>query len=234
MGYNTFGSFYGGHFHPKGLSYESELGFLIVMDLLGIKGIWKTPDFEKYFTKWSNINDFIDDSLNNIPADYSKYSFSDTIIITAKVEGYKNNNDLVEYIPKIGVVLSDIVQEAIKNELFFRGAISFGQYYKSPESVIGPAIDDAAICYEEPQLIGIIASKDFVGILNNLEKEYEFTPFIRYNVPLKEKLLNNWWLLRWNYNSNTTCLEILKAKEKQYSNNSFVKAKYSNTIIANS
>lgn len=182
MADNTFGSFYGGRFHPRGLTYETEVGFLIVMDLLGTKGIWKTPNFKEYFAKWRNINYFIDDSLNSIPVVYNKYSFSDTIIITVNVDQKNTNNNLINYIQRIGIILSDIIQEGIRNELFFRGAISFGQYYKSPESVIGPTIDDAATCFDEPQLIGIIASKDFQAILNEYDKEYDCDPFIRYKV----------------------------------------------------
>lgn len=82
MGFNTIGSLIDGHFRLRGLPYEKEIGFLLVMDLLGVKGIWKTPNYENHFTKWTNINYFIDDCFSKIPLPFRRYCFSDTIIIT--------------------------------------------------------------------------------------------------------------------------------------------------------
>lgn len=73
MAYNTFGTLFGGQFHMKGLRYEKERGFLVIMDLLGVKGIWRSSHYEEYFTKWENINYFIDNSFQKLPQQFHKY-----------------------------------------------------------------------------------------------------------------------------------------------------------------
>jgi hypothetical protein len=233
MAYNTVGILQDGHFRTKGLPYESEIGFLIIMDLLGVKGIWKTPDYENHFNKWTNINYFIDDCFNKLPFQFNRYCFSDTIIITINAQNYNKNNNLLNYIRKIGITIGNIIQESVKNDLFFRGSISFGKYLKSSNSIIGPAIDDASICYDKSEIIGVIVSSDFKKILDNLyTNSFDCYPFIKYDIQINKSILQNWWLLNWNYNQNKQCMQILKVKSKYYFNNPKIKIKYTNTLAA--
>jgi hypothetical protein len=232
MSYNTIGSLYGGQFHQKGLPFEREVGFLVVMDLLGVKGIWKTPNYENHFTKWTNINYFIDSCFDKQALPFHKYCFSDTIIITIKSQNYDKSNNLVNYIKSVGLALCEIIQEAILNGLFFRGSINFGEYLKSSDAIIGPTIDDAAICYDKPEIIGIVASSEFKTLLDMYCNDHGTCyPFTKYDLPLKRSVLKDWWLLKWNYNASEECLRILESRYRYYANKPNIQTKYRNTLI---
>lgn len=139
-------------------------------------------------------------------------------------------NDIIS----IGLTISQIIQEAVKNELFFRGAISFGDYSRGPNAVIGPTIDDTSICYDKPELIGIVASEAFNNLINYYDKNnYNCYPFIKYDLPLKGSILHNWWLLKWNYDGDDICSKILKSKYENHINNPKVQVKYLNSILIN-
>ncbi len=232
MSYNTIGSLYGGQFHQKGLPFEREVGFLVVMDLLGVKGIWKTSNYENHFTKWTNINYFIDSCFNKQALPFHKYCFSDTIIITIKSQNYDKSNNLVNYIKSVGLALCEIIQESILNGLFFRGSINFGEYLRSSDAIIGPTIDDAAICYDKPEIIGIVASSEFKTLLDMYCNDHGTCyPFTKYDLPLKRSVLKDWWLLKWNYNASEECLRILESRYRYYANKSNIQTKYRNTLI---
>jgi hypothetical protein len=57
MGTNTLPIvFNGGHYRLGGIDYENVYGIVIILDALGVKGIWKTKNPEKVLQNWNKDN----------------------------------------------------------------------------------------------------------------------------------------------------------------------------------
>jgi len=75
--------------------------------------------------------------------------------------------------------------------LFFRGAISYGEYEQEDSTFIGPAIDDVAGWYEVTDWIGVILTPTTNYIYDRFENvtigvnKIPVTPYIKYTVPGK-------------------------------------------------
>ncbi len=230
MSLNGVGRFLSGRIVPSELGFQQENGFVIVMDLLGVKRILERMTVQQFFNRSMMVNAFIENSLIPTTLSYQKHNFSDTIIITINLNNH-NNNNLIRNIRTIGRVLSSIICVGMDNIFFYRGAISYGKYWKSSSSIIGPAIYDASICHEEPQLIGIVAGKDFSDLLNRInEFENLCNPFIRANVPLNNGSVDG-WIIDWE-DTNSVYLNLLRENMQQDWNNIPVRRKYLNTINA--
>jgi hypothetical protein len=125
------------------------------------------------------LNSYSNISFNEISTEkqpeyeFDSATFSDTAILTLSI---LNNGDLMTGFELLGKILIQIFLDAIKCGLFFRGIISVGKFYKlktstyvvagmppPPETsypirkliVIGPAVDEAAECYDKSKWIGI-------------------------------------------------------------------------------
>ena len=54
-----------------------------------------------------------------------------------------------------GYILGKIFKKAINNQILLRGAISYGEYHKSENIILGPAVDEADSWYENTEWAGI-------------------------------------------------------------------------------
>lgn len=103
-------------------------------------------------------------------------TFSDTIIIAFYGDEPIDNAFFLGY---VGILLIPIFQTFFLREIYLRGTISMGDFYvlekESKMLIVGPAINEAAECYEMTEWIGIICApsasityKNETGILQEL------------------------------------------------------------------
>jgi hypothetical protein len=227
-----------------------EKGVIGIIDILGFKGIWTRESPAEIIKKWNsiidNLNKNVDtfanltDDEEDIKYEIRTYSFSDSIIITISTCNYQS------LITMCGI-MGDIFSIALDLGIFFRGAVSLGDFYSSDNMVIGPAVDDAADWYDKTDWAGIHLTPQasyFIdhAILDGEKKENIKHLITKYEIPLKNgKTLSKNWVVSWpaiflKYDENgkkTSLSDFRKHILEIFSNNpigSDFEKKYSNTI----
>jgi len=203
-----------------------KVGVVVFLDALGIKhlGIEKSIDFiekrkkfleECRYIRDKRVEEFKRELNINFPVPDIAL-FQDSIIFTWEEQEPKQDPEKYHFsfFQAVGQWLMDVVTEAIKDGLFFRGAISQGEYIVNMSyqnvTIIGPAVDDASDFFENADWIGVIqtpdcekkyisylktvAEKDSIrlGAATNLDDvihHYRFL-FVRYPVPLSIKKID--------------------------------------------
>ena len=226
-------------------------GAIAFLDILGFKGLWKK-------IKPKVIIDLIKEAINEVKDSYKEPSLeqgwvnlkgpyisvlSDTVVIAFE---YKNQTCLI---PLANVVYS-VMYNFFKNDIFMRGAISFGPYYHESGIFLGEAVDDVAIWYEKFDWIGVCTTPktsyliEMISSLKIPNQQPEFDAYIRYDIPTKEKgitynlhCLNLFEYLRSGYSRfelEKSKLEAIKfishLFSKQGAINPDVARKYENTL----
>ena len=138
-----------GGFTTRGASSRIQQGFVIFIDVLGIKGVWKRMSAEMVIKNWMDIirqfTESIDKSLRHLKPYFT--TLSDTIIITCECS-----------ISNINTIFQSLMQPfsySMGLDFFLRGTISYGMTFISPRLVLGPALDDAAEGHNMLEWIGI-------------------------------------------------------------------------------
>jgi hypothetical protein len=203
-------------------------GIVVFLDALGVKhlGTQKSIDFiekrKKFLEECIYIQDRRSEQFKrDLNIDLPKPDialFQDSIIISWEEEKPKREPEQEKYyfsfFQAVGQWLIDAITEAIREDLFFRGAISQGEYIVNMSNqnvtIIGPAVDDASDFFEIADWVGVIQTPDCekkytsylttiaekeskrTGVAKNLEDviyDYRFL-FVRYPVPLSIKNLD--------------------------------------------
>lgn len=183
-------------------SFTMEQGTIAFIDVLGFKGIWqdRNPEFvveifmgvEKRVQETHNQNNTcIKNQIQSakIPPP-SVTVLSDTIVIVIRSD---NTGACLTY---MSLIIVDLFRYFSSKDLFFRGAIGYGDFYQNGNTFIGPAIDDVATWYEAANWIGVIATPKTSFIIDTFaslqfsitaeNKELNIPCYIKYNVPSKE------------------------------------------------
>ncbi|WKT57180.1 hypothetical protein QVH35_06985 [Candidatus Nitrosotenuis chungbukensis] len=170
-------------------------GVVVLLDALGIKGIWKSNSPTNVQKNWNAViakcrlltNDLKSDDISP-----TLNAFSDTVIITV------TGSDMKNLITKTAEALIHIMGFAIRQNIFFRGCISIGDFFPDPNIVIGKAIDDAAQYYQMPEWIGVSitpGSHKSISSINSILDEQKL--FVEYDIPLKNTIEKHGLALNW-------------------------------------
>ncbi len=166
-------------------------GTVMFLDALGTKGIWERRSIEEVEHAWIGLNDTLEifkKFLTHSGINCQMLLLSDTIVLLA-------NTDKLLVVSKM---FSAFIAQSILNKVFFRGAISIGQYfYKPGMPLIGPAIDDAAKWHESTNWIGVMLTpntqKWYETLFNTSQKKgikllqpLEVN-FVKYKIPYKDE-----------------------------------------------
>jgi hypothetical protein len=184
-------------------------GVVAFLDALGTKGIWARAKPEEYAQSWEDlITDWKQYSKtalettgsNNISYDIK--AFSDTVIITVKLINRDDNTRMVEsdnLLLHTARLIAPMLVKAIFKGIYLRGVISVGQFYQSPTSIIGPAVDEAAEWYTNVDWIGVSASPSAYFTIEKLieVKENVSNWFVKYQVPTKINSSEKGWAVNW-------------------------------------
>ena len=184
----------------KNFVKRKEEGILVLMDRIGTKGIWKTDDPDIVINHWSVFVNLIKknivDELKKKYYDVRFTVFSDTIFITVY------GGDKEESVLDVGSALVWLMGSGIGTGFHFRGCLSYGLIIESPDSIIGPAIDEAAEYYTHQQWIGLSAAPSVFNILQNIDasrisSKNKAPTYVKYDIPLKDGIEKNGWAVNW-------------------------------------
>ncbi|HEV2316928.1 MAG TPA: hypothetical protein VGV89_05070 [Thermoplasmata archaeon] len=122
-------------------------------------------------------------------------AISDTIIITA-------TSDLApaELIKHLGHDLHRLYNSYVDHRLAFRGALSFGDFYREGNTIVGPAIDEAAEWHTLPDAACVIATPSAAALLDRLSRRRggpAYVAFVQAPIPLKGGGTLSCWTLDW-------------------------------------
>lgn len=195
------------------IAFETVDGVIVLLDALGIKGIWKRKDPAEVLGTWSLLQSEYAKGIESLRAKLRAYgdlketkfeAFSDTIMVSLPITKREVGRDSGRNsswwtIMLIGEWLTDIFRVSIRHNFYFRGCLSAGTFYRSENMTIGPAVDEAAEYYRLPEWSGISTCPSASKILTDAEEMkatmYDF--FIHYDIPLKNVIEKNGWALNW-------------------------------------
>lgn len=200
-------------------------GILVLLDALGTKVPEdklkeKVRNFDLVDDKFKNNIEILQKNLNYLRYNDLIYSgtiydnfqiFLESDIQAASYVDMTGKNDWYWSLILIGELLIDIFRYALSCKIPLRGCITsgIGEISKT-KRILGPIADEASKYYEITNWIGIIVTNHPTIVLNNkvsVNPNREiFEPYIKYNVPIKQRpskcsqleyRLENMWTLRW-------------------------------------
>jgi len=172
-------------------------GAIAFLDALGTKGIWSKAKPSSVIRSWDKVLHVFERSIEEARNEAGEKcegfriaAFSDTVIAILK------GQDPVALIPLMGKAVLAPFLSGLFEGLYFRGVISAGQFYESDTLLIGPAIDDAAEWYTQPDWIGVSttlsATYGLEGLRNAGKNGSEW--FVKYDIPTKSGTMGQWAL----------------------------------------
>jgi hypothetical protein len=189
---------------------------VVFLDALGIKGVLAREEPDDIIGPWEHvIASFKESILKNQqterricgdPADYHIIAFSDTIILAAACE------DPVASIPLMAEIVCRPFILALMKSIYLRGVISLGKFHGSDRLMIGPAVDEAAEWYTQPDWIGVSAAPSaWFGINRLIDQGFNISEwFVKYDVPMKSGKEEDGWALAWPLQMPKETLEKTK------------------------
>jgi len=171
-------------------------GVIVLLDSLGTKNrsIRESRDFIK---KRDHIVKFVKDYSKDLHlekryGDLVQYTFGDTLLLA-----FERLNVIGTPLVLLGRLLRYLLVESMENEgILWRGALSIGKYIEDERSntIIGPAVGDAAAWYEAANWFGVICTPHSALVVKRLFEEMSGSAdvvkklretFVDYDVPIE-------------------------------------------------
>jgi len=187
------------------LEFLPSYGVVVIGDVLGTKGIWREKDPSEVIGNWTWLVKKSQEYFSKIVKNdnVTVKAFSDTIVIIGK------GNDIENLIIGIGSFLKQLTFICVVYDFPIRGVFSIGDIVDSEQMMIGAAVDEAAMFYEQSDWIGFSATPSSFSILENLSKDPKYSSlikksFIKYDVPMKNGVEKNNWAINLNLQAKIT------------------------------
>jgi hypothetical protein len=200
-------------------------GVIALLDVLGAKNMSIEECFRFIDDRFEILMSFEDEKkfYENFRVPQPEvFVFGDTIMIAWE---YKKHPERI--LQPIGERVGRMIKKGLENNILFRGAISLGDYIciEKENTVLGPAVADAASWYEATDWMGVVATPS-CGIwienlgaklkdgnftmntlsewahgggtlfLENLEPTL-FPSYVKYEVPVKGRGKQRMWAVSW-------------------------------------
>ena len=183
---------------------EMNNGTIAFLDILGFKGIWQRREPDEVLDILNSSVEYIKDIFSNYPfqSEWGEVTgpditiLSDTIVII--FGGPRSSCSLF-----LAMVVNELIAFFLDKNLFLRGAIGYGNYIKSGNSFLGPAIDDVAAWYEASKFIGVIATPRtsyLIELLTSNEVRFDtkkYPLFIKHPISFKNMPTQNIYCVNW-------------------------------------
>jgi len=188
---------------------EVKKGIVVMLDALGVRNL-SSKEAKAFLNNRGKLLTQLGRKLEPLDSSAARVTetagppqfvtFQDTILVTWEIRGPAHN-----LLPHIANLLRRTIPLALQNGLRLRGAVAVGEYIQDENSVLGPAIADAASWYEQAQWIGIVATPH-CGMQLDLLYETKFRRrrphaldpwYVQYEVPLKEGRRETLWAVSW-------------------------------------
>lgn len=183
-------------------SIERFQGAIVVADALGTKERWIKDDQDNYILKYKELLNEVRTTLEAIPKNQTEantsslphlITVSDTIIAI-----FKGARDLALYYA--GVWSTYLVSLGINYQIFFRGAIGYGDilFDKQDNIIMGSTIDEVGEWYDKGQIIGIYTTPSvyFYDYSIHTYRSNE-SICVKHSVKLKNAYDYDCWLTNW-------------------------------------
>ena len=191
----------------------NELGAVTFLDVLGWKGIWQ-QDVSALDTLHGLIRETIN-RANDISNDYAdinefrgKQTITNVISISDTIAMFTAGSakNAIEIHTQICAWL---LGYALKQRIPLRGAISYGQYMRKDNIMLGYAVDEAASWHESTNWIGVILTPSAdIRIKNN-----ELKAITEYNqIPFKNSVKHLCKCVDWSFDDIDELQEIIYSK----------------------
>jgi hypothetical protein len=190
-------------------------GAVVILDALGMKGIWQRGSAKRVVHRMYHVSDItkkhIDEpriihhdieglTPHELSRAHSRIQFnvqtiSDTVIITAYSQ--LRPGQLLRH---LAADLYGIYRVALSHGVVYRGAVSFGDFYRQGGALVGPAVDEAAEWHTLPDCAGVVLSPTAGAIVDRYTRARgakEPFGFVRLPVPLKGGSKAECWTLDW-------------------------------------
>lgn len=135
-----------------------EFGVVTVLDVLGMKN-YSVADSIQFIEHRDELIQSVCESSTNffdqlkIVPEIKIATFGDTIIICWPT----NDENLIGYnLLGMSHLMKLAICWGISKKIFFRGAMSVGEYFSHGQTILGPAINDAVSWCEEVNWFGVI------------------------------------------------------------------------------
>jgi hypothetical protein len=220
---NTPVSYDGLGYNIRNFPSHPRVGFVIFIDVLGIKGIWLQKDPDEVFSTWKNtIIQFISSTKQHLK-EFSPYvtTVSDTIIICCDCS--------MNEISRIFDALLVPFRYSIHNEFPLRGSISYGTYYLSNILIIGGAIDDAASMHNKINMLGVFTTPGLSIALDKMRLVKNSESMCRYGNIVTKGGSYYGLALKW-YNNQDKKIRNYLQNQLVLQQDDKVKEKYRNTV----
>jgi hypothetical protein len=140
----------------KGLSCQQAKGFLEKRDEVLNEASTSALKMYRWLIVGSEDNKRVVREVTEVKPVFS--TFGDTILVSWE---FPTIPDPIHVLAICGQFLSALVALYMSKDILFRGAMSYGKYVTDDEnSVIGPAVTNAAEWYDKPQLVGVMVEPD--------------------------------------------------------------------------
>ena len=124
-------------------------------------------------------------------------TFGDTIAIAWQPSKFVESHELFSLHVIFWAI--EFISKGMAVSTPLRGALSFGKYLLIENTLLGPAVADAAYWYEQPQMIGVVTTlSTSLNYKWLLEQNRDFMPFIiEYDVPIKNNKYVRTFAVNW-------------------------------------
>lgn len=221
-------------FEQPAIHYKPARGFVVLLDALGVRTM-SGDDIDLFLEQRRFILNLLTEMLPALNRGRSKerlalasnvptvMAFGDTFAITWAAPAPHPYSWLRE-LQEFASAISYVVALSFISGLRLRGALAYGDFYFDTDVIIGPAVADAALWYEQADWLGVIATPATeIMVIAQLNDPNEATPdpeenlgsiqewllplrrdFVRvflptYNVPLREGYGRSMMAINWPY-----------------------------------
>jgi hypothetical protein len=189
--------------------YRTDFGFVALVDVLGISSSdieaakkflgdrdWLLKQLEKLNKKFSK-------SMQDVPSPMI-FSFGDTIIFTWNV----GDDQIMKGLVPVAEWLRFAVISGLSRKMLLRGSLAVGKYIALENTVIGPAVADAAAWYEDADWFGVTLTPTAEYHLISLIETWDESNgsldiekwLVEYDVPRKGAThRKQQWVVSWPY-----------------------------------
>jgi hypothetical protein len=204
---------------------ERKKGAVLVMDALGVKGSWARSSPVQLLTSWRKVVSVAELTAKVMREELSQNSrrfgepersageepmigdcrfqaMSDTFVLV--VQPTPKDESLFAALWWVSIFARDIFVAALETGIYFRGVMSCGEFYGSPDEklMIGPAVDEAVEWYTKPDWIGVSTAPSafFLAeqrLLSGRNRSRNPDPLTKWNVPMRGGANAESWVIDW-------------------------------------
>jgi hypothetical protein len=170
---------------------EKAFGQIAILDALGAASYSET-EIERFLESRELVLNKLNERAEAGQIDKDRlhvFTFQDTVVIVYLAKHAKGVT--MGDISAFGIRLRAFMMHSLENQILFRGSLSVGPFYgvsDDTNTIMGPAVSDAAAWYNQSDWIGINAtphaSMFIQSLLEQSDKNYEHI-IVDYPIPLK-------------------------------------------------